>query len=199
MGELEVVLGAAKAPPCTSDGENAVHTYESLIERFWEVGVTDTMGTGREIAALPKLLDPSEVVHYATSGFMDGNSWLMVCTDRRVLLVDKGFFYGVKTEEVPLDMINSVSGSKAILFGKIEVAYGSGTMIVEKVGRDTVDPMKRAINEQITAFKRNQYGHAVVSAPQGPAALVRELKELLDEGLMTQEEFDFKRREILGL
>lgn len=176
-----------------------MHTYESLIDRFWEVGVSDTMGTGREIGALPKILADDEVVHYATSGLMGGNTWLMVCTDRRVLLVDKGFFYGVKTTEIPLDMINSVSGSKAVLFGRIEVSHGSNTMVVEKVGRSTVDPMKKAINEQIAAFKRSQYGPPAGAAVQGPAALVRELKELLDEGLMTQDEYEFKRREILGL
>ncbi|MCC7667842.1 hypothetical protein CRI87_12145 [Liquorilactobacillus satsumensis] len=54
------------------------------------------------------------MINYATTGIVDNNTVLVVCTDSRVLFVDKGMLYGIKSSEIPLDMINGVAYSTGL-------------------------------------------------------------------------------------
>ncbi|WP_370543077.1 PH domain-containing protein [Geomicrobium sp. JCM 19055] len=49
------------------------------------------------------MLHDNEVVNYATSGFLEGNTWLVVSTNQRVIFIDKGMVYGIKQKEILLE------------------------------------------------------------------------------------------------
>lgn len=56
----------------------------------------DEWGTRKEIAELPSILRLDEEIKAMTSGLTEGNTWLIVCTNKRVLMLDKGMIYGLK-------------------------------------------------------------------------------------------------------
>ncbi|AUJ31082.1 MULTISPECIES: PH domain-containing protein [Liquorilactobacillus] len=87
---------------------------KNIKAQFKAANVTDTIGTRKEIKALPDLLADDEIINYATTGIVDNNTVLVVCTDSRVLFVDKGMLYGIKSSEIPLDMINGVAYSTGL-------------------------------------------------------------------------------------
>ncbi len=85
----------------------------------------DIFGTKKEIKYLPEVLDENETIKGVASGMLENNTWLIVCTDQRVLFLDKGMLYGLKQKEIPLDSISSVTHKTGIMLGSIEV-LGSG-------------------------------------------------------------------------
>ena len=171
---------------------------QEIKSQFSAAGVSDLFGTRKEVNALPDILSPDEIVKYATSGIVDGNTILMVVTNTRVLFIDKGLVYGIKSTEIPLDMINSVNYEMGMLLGSISIVNGAVTTIVKNVVKTTAPQMVDTIKQARTAFMQPTIVTASV-VEKSSANELREFKALLDDGILTQEEFDAKKKEILGL
>lgn len=159
----------------------------------------DEFGTRKEISELPNLLRKDEIIKAITSGLTDGNTWLIVCTTKRVLMIDKGMIYGVKTIDIPLDRINSISHSKGLLLGKISITDGATTRTIENVSNSTVSFFADVVNKEIEMYKqsKNTPVTQIVNTTSSADELIK-YKQLLDMGVLTQEEFDTKKKELLG-
>ena len=140
---------------------------ETIQQQIKDANVSDTFGTKKEIKYLPEIMADDEVIQYATSGMVDGNTVLVVCTNERILFVDKGMIYGVKSNEIPLDMVNSVSYSKGMLLGKISVVNGAVTTEIDQVDKATApimtDTIKRAAKEYKTTLRGTGNGSSTVN------------------------------------
>lgn len=84
------------------------------------LGKIDKFGTKKEIRYLPEGMDEDETIKGIASGILEGNTWLIVYADRRLLFLDKGMLYGLKQMEISLDSISSVTHKTGIMFGSIE-------------------------------------------------------------------------------
>ncbi|WP_285110379.1 PH domain-containing protein [Pediococcus sp. AC40] len=173
------------------------------IQRQMEkAGVSDTFGTKKEVKALPEILNDDETIQYATSGFVDGNTVLIVLTQKRILFIDKGLIFGIKSTEIPLDMVNGVSYSKGLLFGKISITNGAVTTLVEQVDKNTAPIMVNKIKESSEKYKESLHtlsSNISSTTPLDGPDQIKKYKELLDEGIITQEEFNAKKKQILEL
>ncbi len=89
-----------------------------IYQRFSEIGVEDLFGTKKEVKELPMILKDNENIMYVTSGLYNNNTYLIVCTDLRLLFLDKGMIYGLKFHEFPFEKINSVSYKKDFFLAK---------------------------------------------------------------------------------
>ena len=135
-----------------------------------------------------------------TSEINDGNTWLIVCTNKRVLMLDKGMIYGLKLIDIPLDRINSISHSKGLIFGKIAITDGATTRMIENISKDTVSFFADIVNEQVELYKKNKnISKSQVLNNISPADELIKYKQLLDMGALTKEEFDKKKKELLGV
>lgn len=132
---------------------------ETIIKQLEKANVTDTFGTKKEIKALPEIINDDETILYATSSFFKGNTVLIVCTDNRILFIDKGLIYGVKSYEIPLDMVNGVSYSIGLVFGKVSVVNGAITNEIDNIEKKTVsilaDTIKKAANDYKNKLKQS--------------------------------------------
>ncbi|KAF0413717.1 hypothetical protein GBO77_07240 [Pediococcus acidilactici] len=174
---------------------------QEVKKQLSAANVSDTFGTKKEIKALPEILNDDEVIQYATSGFVDGNTVLIVLTQKRILFIDKGLLYGIKSTEIPLDMVNGVSYSKGLLLGKISITNGAITTLIEQVNKDTAPIMVSKIKDSAERYKASLLSNSNTTAEptlDGPDK-IRKYKSLLDDGIITQEEFDMKKKQILGL
>ena len=61
----------------------------------------DQFFTKRELNHLPAVLFDEEQVLAFSSGMMDGNTWLIALTDRRVIFLDKGLLFGDAPDNGP--------------------------------------------------------------------------------------------------
>ncbi|MFT8709685.1 MAG: PH domain-containing protein [Sporolactobacillus sp.] len=172
-------------------------TIEEIKKRFKEVHVADTFGTKKEIKELPMILKDDETIMYATSGLFKNNTWLIVVTDQRVLFLDKGMVFGLKQVEIPLDKVNSVSFKTGLLLGKVTIYHGSSEMGIDQITKSTVKPLVDAINREAEKYK-NKNSAAETKTVSAADELLK-YKQLLDAGVLTQEEFDAKKKQLLGL
>ncbi len=85
--------------------------YQNILDRFKEVNVPELSGIKKEIKELSNILQENEIIMYGTRGSYDGGVWLITCTDKRILFLDKGMIK-LKQVEIPIDKINSVSFKK---------------------------------------------------------------------------------------
>ena len=122
--------------------------------------------------------------------FMSHGSGLYV-TDKRV--------YGKtllgKRVDIPLDSISSISLTFVLLSG-VSVASSSGLIsffFVEE--RNKI----HEIMSNLLIERQNAKNKQVVETKNDTADELKKFKELLDSGVITQEEFDAKKKQLLGL
>jgi hypothetical protein len=113
----------------------------------------DRFFTARELNHLPRILMDGEQVLAFSSGLMDGNTWLIVLTDKRVIFLDKGLLYGLRQVSVDLDRINSVASNTGLLFGDILITDGARQRKIEDVAKRSVGIFTNKVQEAIDARK----------------------------------------------
>jgi len=115
----------------------------------------------------------------------------LTVTDKRV--------YGIaafgKRVDLPLDSISSVGTG----LNKIAVATSSGRIIFW--GVSDREKIHKALSTLLIARQTKSRETPTIKQqiPQSNADELRKYKELLDSGVITQEEFDAKKKQLLGL
>jgi hypothetical protein len=157
----------------------------------------DRFFTRNELNYLPEILSDREQVLAFSSGLMDGNTWLIVLTDKRIIFLDKGMIYGLKQTSINLNKINSISGQTGLIFGKITIEDGASSRLIDKVQKKTVraftNKARDAIEANIAALRHpanGQSGDDVVTKLERLAAL-------LAQGVNSQREFVAQKAKLL--
>lgn len=168
-----------------------------IIQQLKDCGFADSYMTGREIAKLPDLIQDDETIKFATSGFYDTNtsSVLIVVTDKRVLFENKKLFFGSQNTEIPLEMINDISYNSGMLMASATITSGTKEHKVSQISKKFIEQLVSTIRKQ-TELAKN---HDTPKQETNDIEQLKNLKELLDSGILTQEEFDAKKKQILGL
>lgn len=110
--------------------------------------------TKREINYLPKILAEDERILALTSGYHGNSTVLLVCTNRRLLFVDKGMFFGLKVKQLNLDRIQSIDSSYIILFGSIRIWDGAAAYEISMILVESIDPFVKTVRDAIENYRR---------------------------------------------
>lgn len=175
-------------------------TLKQVQRQIKALGEVDTFGTKKEIRYLPEILTSEESVIALTSGLMDGNTWLIVCTQRRVIFLDKGMIYGLKQRETPLEKINSIEQKTGLIFGSIGIWDGAALMEIKNVMKKTVRPFVEAVN---CARKALEGGVSLQEPKQASHATdvtsqLERLASLRERGALTEDEFQTQKDRLFG-
>ena len=128
----------------------------------------------------------------------------------------QGFITGNTTKTLHMANIMSVSVTPSTLWarGFIEftVPGGKDSKNIEQALRnENALPLKAAgqneealkikayVEEQIMNYANSKGSTTIVQQASSPAEELKKMKELLDMGIITQEEFDAKKKQLLGL
>jgi uncharacterized membrane protein YdbT with pleckstrin-like domain len=124
-----------------------------------------------------------------------------VVTDRRVIR-QIGILSKVSTD-ASLDKINNVEMRQTLLgrlldYGDVEIDTASevGSTVFPQIRHPA--ELKRAVTAAADAYRQRGRQAAATPVPIG-IEQIRHLKQLLDEGLITREEYEIKRRQLLDL
>jgi hypothetical protein len=159
----------------------------------------DQFFTKKELNHLPDILSPGEQVLAFTSGLMDGNTWLVTLTDRRIIFLDKGMIYGLKQTAIDLDKVNSVSGQTGIIFGKISIEDGASQRVIDNVWKKTVVAFTNKVRDAIEARKSSSNTtHVPQASGDDVVSKLERLAGLLEKGIINQEEFTQQKAKLLG-
>jgi hypothetical protein len=147
---------------------------------------------------LAQIISDGETIKYAIEGIDEKSQTTpLIITDKAVYSMSQGLFMASGASSVPLSTITSVSSVKGKLGGlyqNIVIAEGA---IVHTVGvaAPAVSTIISTINTLMAQAQQQQVPAAAVSQ----ADELAKFKKLLDDGVLTQEEFDKKKAQILGL
>lgn len=180
-----------------------MRTLESIQKEIESLGEVDLFGTSKEVSHLPEILQDDENIKYLTSGMMDGTTWLIVCTQKRIILVDYGMFFGVKQSEMALENVNSISYQTGLIFGSIEIWHSGARMLIENCEKKTVKPFCDAVNAAIKEIKSPSQNQKSIQNIEPPAnedfiSQLERLASLKEKGILTDEEFAEQKARILG-
>lgn len=164
-----------------------------------EIG-DDQFFTKKELNHLPEILMNGEQVLAFTSGLMDGNTWLIVLTDHRVLFLDKGLIYGLKQVSIGLEKINSVSGSTGLMFGEIRIEDGASERIIKNVWKKTVVAFTNKVRDALHAQRKPALPAAAAPAVAADDVVskLERLASLKERGILTDAEFADQKAKILA-
>lgn len=160
--------------------------------------------TKKEIRHLPKILGEGESVLALTSGYRDGKTWLAVCTDRRLLLINSGMFFGLRVVQMNLDRIQSMDSSHIIFFGSIRFWDGASSIEISLVLKDSIEPFMQTTQQAIDRYKRDlAYDIAKNVVKSGPVVNpvtdeLERLSRLWNEGSISDEEFHAAKNKLLA-
>ena len=172
-------------------------TLEEIQNQIQSLGhAAGKFGTRKEIRALPGILQQGEEIKALTSGFLHDKTWLIVCTSRRLLFIDHGFFFRVQQLDIPLERINSFEYKTGFIFGEFTVNDGSEKSNVHSIRKGTLLPFVNAINvelERIRSKRKSPLVHVNV------AEQIRKLHELKREQIITDDEFEKQKQKLLDL
>lgn len=165
--------------------------------------------TRKEIRALPSILGDNERILALTSGFMDGKTWLAVCTDRRVIFMNRGMFFGLKQKQMNLDRIQSIDSSHVIFFGSIRLWDGASAIEIRMVLKSSVGPFVRTVQDAMDMYKRqlavdlaervsSANANAKANNAEKMTAELERLSKLKAEGHLSEKEFLAAKAKLLS-
>jgi uncharacterized membrane protein YdbT with pleckstrin-like domain len=127
-----------------------------------------------------------------------------VLTDRRILRLTG--LLSRSSMDSYLDKVNNVEHHQTLMgrllgYGDVEIDTAAGTGA--EVFRRVSDPLgwKRAVDAAVAAYHNAAEGRGAAGAPAAASSgadKIRDLKRLLDEGLISEAEFNAKRQQLLS-
>jgi hypothetical protein len=172
---------------------------KSLIDQqIANLGDFDQWFTKKERNHLHEVMVPGETIHAMTSGFLDGNTWLVTVTDRRVLFLDKGMIFGLKQMELPLSQISAISHKTGLLLGKIEVSTAGGTKLIDMIEKKDVTKVAQIISELVNRTRNGQLAPQPFQGTPDVASQLERLAALKNQGILTEAEFQQQKAKLLS-
>lgn len=151
----------------------------------------------RQLKALSLMLHENEKILYLTSTSRALGPILpiiILCTNYRVLIMQKGLAYGNDIKQIALDKINTIDYHLSALYGTFQIIDGAGKETkIKDVPKKEVVKLVKTIQEAI-----NTYNNSSTQSNNGINDL-KQLKALAEQGIITQKEFEAKKKQILGL
>lgn len=147
-------------------------------------------GGGREIKRLAEHLWDGETVDRIAVGVYGGGQGLIVLTDRRLFFVKDGRLRQT-SEDFPFGSISSIQWDAKVMVGSIVVFAMGNKAEITNVSKDDGKPIVDAVRGRLSApVAASTVGSDVM-------AQLRQLGELRDAGVVTTDEFEAKKSELL--
>lgn len=169
---------------------------DGFVDKFLKIPGFYSLGTKKEIKYLYGILNENENVYAAATGYMDGNTWLIVCTNKRIIFIDKGMIYGVKHSEVLISKINSITYKNGLMAGEIHIQDGAEAKVILNVAKSSTVPFVNAVHKVIEISENRHMpvrGYQSIST----ADEILKFKALLDSGIITEQEFEEQKNKLL--
>lgn len=170
------------------------------FERLKKVTNDTGAWTKKEFLHFPEIAMPDETPLAVSSGSMDGKTWLIILTNKRVVFLDKGMIYGLKQIAVDLSSISSVGCQTKLLFGLILITAGGKNYSIEYISKKTVVPFTNLVKQAMEEAKHIHVSPVVQQAISSDdmVSKLERLAVLKEKGIITEEEFQDQKAKILG-
>ena len=180
--------------------KTAEELYQYCVDNNFGEGQNRKWGT-KHFGVIADELQPDEDVRMAFIGLHNQNGmkndgyYAYAVTSKRFLMGQKKLV-GQELQTVMLSQITDVSTSTGLLLGTVTVNT-LGTLTNIGMSKPTAQAVSDRLHSLLAEL---QSGGASAAAPAAdPTEELVKWKQLLDQGILTQEEFDAKKKQLLGL
>jgi hypothetical protein len=126
----------------------------------------------------------------------------LIITNRRIVIYKPGFM-GAETEEYPFESIDKIDHKKGLMRSEIEIHAGGKKIELENISNNEAVQAISIIRQNMHSHKLAQKTVVLQPSAQGapmddPVTKLKQIKEMLDAGLIDQAEYDAKKKELLS-
>lgn len=127
-----------------------------------------------------------------------GGTVVILLTTKRCIYAQKRVIMGDFTKIVSYDNINDIHKKKGWFFGEISIDTIREELTFS-VNKESVDNITNSIMQVIDEYKKQSNSVNAQVAQISAADELKKFKELLDSGVITQGEFDAKKKQLLNM
>lgn len=151
------------------------------------------------------LMDKEEVLmtfiglHNYESPTKHDNYFAYAITNKRIIMAQKNMIAGENLQTVYLDNINDITFKSGVLFGVMTIDTIKETFNVG-LNKESAQKINAKVHEVLDQLRNaNSQSSQPVQAGISVADEIKKFKELLDAGTISPEEFEAKKKQLLGL
>jgi len=162
------------------------------------IGLIDATFITSEINSLPDILTKDEQVLGAVGAIIDSNKWFIICTQTRILMLDKGMFRS-QEKEIFIKDIDAIETKIGFMNGDIEIKSKANTLKITKALPADAEKFVKAVKQAMADAKSNEAAASNTQADNSDdiVSKLAKLSELKTAGVLTEEEFAEAKAKIL--
>jgi hypothetical protein len=168
---------------------------KAAIDRLSKVS---KVGGWLEFRSVRHYLTATETVREIGQGVWGKDQGIVVLTDERLFFFDKQLT-GATVEEFPVDAITSVAVRKKLTGEALLITVAGNVTEISRMMHGQGDAITRAFREVKANYRAAASTPAVIHQASSDADELAKFASLRDQGVITEEEFAAKKRQILGL
>lgn len=164
-----------------------------IKQQMIDAEIYDIWFNSKDLQSLVQLLNHDEVIEYATVGIDEKNKTVMVvCTNQNLLI------FGKKQAKrdayvAPLGKISSAILKHQLAYDELALVVGDETLNINSINKIPAQILAKTIRKYAKFLQNNNENL------DQQIAQVKKLKELVDQGILTEEEFEAKKKQILKI
>lgn len=136
-------------------------------------------------------------LHNYISATKHDNNFAYAITNKRIIMGQKKVI-GQIVQVISLDNINDITHNTGLVFGVITIDTIKETFNVA-IAKKVSNNIYNTVHKVFCDLKNTSPGNSTLHKNISPMQQIKELKELLDIGAITQEEFRAKKKQLLNL
>lgn len=167
---------------------NKLALPERLKKQLIDAGVFDIWFNDEDLAPLIAAVKDEEIIQYAAIGINEHSENVMLVCSNRNLIILKKKHSDEQVEVIDLKQVKSVILKNQLMYGELSLIVGNQSLDINSINKVPADILADNIKKwsKIAQGEDDDFDQQLEQ--------VKKLKELLDQGILTEEEFQAKKK-----
>lgn len=172
---------------------NKLALPERLKKQLIDAGVFDIWFNDEDLAPLIAAVKDEEIIQYAAIGINEHSENVMLVCSNRNLIILKKKHSDEQVEVIDLKQVKSVILKNQLMYGELSLIVGNQSLDINSINKVPAEILVDNIKKwsKIAEGEDDDFDQQLEQ--------VKKLKELLDQGILTEEEFQAKKKQILKI
>lgn len=164
-------------------------SYEEIIKQIKNLDSTEKLCLyfAKEIKELPNILWKDEKLERIVGGWYKNLQGILVATNKRVIFVDKGLFYGLRVESFSYDKIVSVECLTGVFKGEIILFATGKKAIIKGVDKEEAKDFCVFVGKHTSSMKEQTSASVAQEMEEGLSVKSKRLVKLKEQRALSTE------------
>ncbi|WP_309294848.1 SHOCT domain-containing protein [Lactobacillus helveticus] len=164
-----------------------------MKKQLIDAGVFDIWFNDEDLAPLIAAVKDEEIIQYAAIGINEHSENVMLVCSNRNLIILKKKHSDEQVEVIDLKQVKSVILKNQLMYGELSLIVGNQSLDINSINKVPAEILADNIKKwsKIAEGEDDDFDQHLEQ--------VEKLKELLDQGILTEEEFQAKKKQILKI